>query len=113
MRYKIITLSGRYKKNLFIDAPCDEVAVMACKAIGENFACEDENGHLVAKSADTVYNSLCMTRERAELYRKTHYRDIVDCFLSCRVNGYRRDTDKFRAYSMRIASVFKYVYGGD
>ena len=113
MRYKIITLSGRYKKNLFIDAPCNEVAVMACKAIGANFACEDESGHLVAKSADTVYNSLCITKEREEAYRKSHWKDIVDCLLSCHVKGYRRDTDNFRAYATRIADVFKYVYGGD
>ena len=113
MKYKIITLSGRYKRNLHIDAISNEAAVIACKALGQNFALLDDNGYIVAKSADTVYNSLCMTRERAELYRKTHYSDIVDCLLSCRVNGYRRDTDKFRAYSTRLASVFKYVYGGD
>lgn len=113
MKYKIITLSGRYKNNLLIDAVSDEVAVIACKALGQNFALLDDKGYIVAKSADTVYNSLCITKEREEAYRKEHWKDIVNCLLSCHVKGYRLDTDNFRAYATRIADVFKYVYGGD
>lgn len=115
MTYNIITTSGGYKRNLRIDADREETAVIVCKMLGMNFALRSGKGRLIAKSEDTVYNALCMTKVRYLEYIHNNLRQIVQSIKSCReegANGFRNNIYNFRAYASEIAETLQSVYGG-